>query len=139
MSNVKQLGLATLMYAEDYDERFPPASNWQAGALTYTKSDKIFHCPSASPATGQSGAPAGSYAFNSALNRMKQARMAEPKTTVLLYDSTDLRPNANDALTSLPSPGRHHQRNNVGFADGHVQVWPDSEPLPQGKILPDSL
>jgi prepilin-type N-terminal cleavage/methylation domain-containing protein len=62
-SNCKQLGLAYLMYAQDYDESIVPACNakagydlkndpraWYDGLLEpYVKSLSVFHCPSFRP------------------------------------------------------------------------------------------
>jgi len=56
MSNEKQLGLGTLMYSQDYDERLPPYSsgqynsnvkgNWMDMIYPYVKNDQVFFCPS---------------------------------------------------------------------------------------------
>jgi prepilin-type N-terminal cleavage/methylation domain-containing protein/prepilin-type processing-associated H-X9-DG protein len=69
LSNMKQIGLGLMMYAQDYDEQFPrsdytaptpplnPAATgafaarvnhykWQAWVLPYIKSTQIFFCPS---------------------------------------------------------------------------------------------
>jgi prepilin-type N-terminal cleavage/methylation domain-containing protein/prepilin-type processing-associated H-X9-DG protein len=60
MSNVKQVGLGVLMYAQDYDDTLPqhagdfadflnPAvgANWARAIQPYVKNDKIYACPSA--------------------------------------------------------------------------------------------
>lgn len=63
LSNHKQLGTATLMYAQDYDEQFPPERiggtktgidpkqgwTWRWAMAPYAKNDKIWLCPSVSP------------------------------------------------------------------------------------------
>jgi len=65
LSNLKQIGLAILMYSQDYDEAFPhytqycwridnplqpggsqPRQMWQATVFPYTKNWQIFTCPS---------------------------------------------------------------------------------------------
>ncbi|HZP80404.1 MAG TPA: DUF1559 domain-containing protein [Chthonomonadaceae bacterium] len=52
LSNSKQLGLAQLMYAQDYDETFPgvwigwPNSGWAHVTLPYVKSTALWTCPS---------------------------------------------------------------------------------------------
>lgn len=46
LSNVKQLGLAFLMYATDYDETFVPRANWKSLLQPYIKSFEINRCPS---------------------------------------------------------------------------------------------
>src|SRR5947209_7161741 len=52
-SNLKQLALATLMYAQDYDDRLPVRRNWSDGIYPYLKNRSVYVCPSASD-----GAPA---------------------------------------------------------------------------------
>lgn len=72
-SNLKQVGLGLVQYAQDYDERLPfsntqsvnkytynyPTWNysWITKIYPYTKSWQIFRCPSATDATGSSLAP----------------------------------------------------------------------------------
>jgi prepilin-type processing-associated H-X9-DG protein len=53
LSNVKQLGLGCLMYAQDYDERTVSGSgyqgttiNWELKVMPYVKNTQIFICPS---------------------------------------------------------------------------------------------
>jgi len=45
-SNVKQLGLAFLMYTSDYDDTFPPRTNWKTLLQPYIKNFEINRCPS---------------------------------------------------------------------------------------------
>lgn len=53
LSNMKQLGLGMLMYAQDYDEllaMYAPSTyayNWFNSIAPYIKNDQIFKCPSA--------------------------------------------------------------------------------------------
>ncbi len=53
LSNAKQLGLAMMMYADDYNERFPavyvwfPNGYWAQLISPYVKNRQIFTCPSA--------------------------------------------------------------------------------------------
>ncbi len=56
LSNVKQLMLGALMYANDYDERMLPASfawntvpSWKAMVFPYVKNAQLFQCPSYAP------------------------------------------------------------------------------------------
>jgi prepilin-type N-terminal cleavage/methylation domain-containing protein/prepilin-type processing-associated H-X9-DG protein len=55
-SNLKQLATAFHMYAQDYDERFPPSHDWVCGStgrtwrnriFPYVKNTQVFVCPSA--------------------------------------------------------------------------------------------
>ena len=50
-SNLKQIGLGVLQYAQDYDEKYPTGSDtaaltWQQKTQPYLKSTQIFVCPS---------------------------------------------------------------------------------------------
>ena len=55
LSNMKQLGLACMQYAQDYDEKLvsdwfsttDPNQRWMKRVLPYCKSTQIFACPSA--------------------------------------------------------------------------------------------
>jgi len=70
LSNVKQLGLGVLMYAQDYDERLSGTYiyevagdvnwlfSWGVLALPYIKNSQIFRCPSGSAASGWAGSDA---------------------------------------------------------------------------------
>src|SRR6266571_1849729 len=48
MSNLKQIGLALMQYAQDYDEHWPSADWWgyKKVIMPYTKADLVFKCPS---------------------------------------------------------------------------------------------
>lgn len=53
-SNLKQLGLGTAQYVQDYDERYPlydggnPATTgWGRAVQPYVKNFQVFKCPSA--------------------------------------------------------------------------------------------
>jgi len=137
LSNEKQLGLGLRMYMEDYDNRFPMASNWQLGLTPYVKNASIFHCPSVRPGTTGLGSFVTDYAYNTAFDAMKEARLASPATSIVLFETTNPRENSSDAIASLPSPGRHHQGNNFCFSDGHAKWLSDNEILPQVQLLPD--
>ena len=49
LSNLKQIGTATIVYAQDYDEAIYRGYNtWQVALVPYMKSNQIFVCPSSS-------------------------------------------------------------------------------------------
>jgi len=142
LSNMKQLALASLMYTQDYDERMPMVQNWQEGMVPYIRREDVFHCPEVSPAGDIAGLNSTAYAYNSALDQVRLAQVPEPKNTVLHFETTNFSRNASDALTSLPHPARHRKSsgagNNVSFVDGHAVFWPESDPLPEGRILTEA-
>lgn len=142
-SNAKQLGMALLMYAQDYDETY---FGYYAGIdrkmllYPYTKSGRVnsdtsnsqvWFCPSAQNPRMEAG-----YGFNTLLNFQPMAAFSTPAAKVMLCDTglkdttagvvPDLRTqvNAPDNLPtsnpSRPNP-RHTGGVEVGLLDGHVK------------------
>ena len=113
-SNLKQLAVGMLMYAQDHDEQFPPADRWSDAIYPYIKNDQLLRCP---------GTPQREfgYAFNRALSGRRLAEIANPAETPLLFDSKTGKKNAADDGRSWPSPGRHNDGNDCAFVDGHVK------------------
>ena len=148
LSNTKQLSLAVLMYAQDFDELLIPVAEgeddkailWPDLLEPYVKNAAVRRCPS------DSRSKIVSYGLNErrfsdltdtgALARPVQslAAVITPADTVLLGDTgteDDLktqRPDAyklvapgdplNDAADGRPA-ARHQERVNIGFMDGH--------------------
>jgi prepilin-type N-terminal cleavage/methylation domain-containing protein/prepilin-type processing-associated H-X9-DG protein len=65
-SNLKQIGLATMMYIQDYDETFPmgvmDSGEWFQLFAPYIKNTQIFVCPTAGPISGYLNS--GGYGWN---------------------------------------------------------------------------
>lgn len=115
LSHVGALTRSLLMYAQDYDERLPVGAEWMAASQTYAPQKETYLCP----ALQERQVSGVGYAFNSQASRLSLPDAADPKTFPLLYDSTNLLPNACDPVTSLPAPPRH-LRNCMGYLDGHA-------------------
>lgn len=128
--NQKQIGLAFLQYAQDYDERLPPVASRSAGwadlLQPYAKSWFIFNCYS----TPLNPLPATDYFFNGRLAGFAVDRVVLPKKTLLLGEGDDDRPTSTElrrlpvvALEDKTSPAWRHRETgaNYLFADGHVQ------------------
>jgi hypothetical protein len=111
MSNVKQLSLAVMMYAQDHDEKLPSAAAWQAGTAPYSRDPRALICPEAL------NLPSG-YAYNRMLNHRSLAAVLLPASTPELYDSTLGTPNASDKLQSFAP--RHLGVGIIGYVDGHI-------------------
>ncbi len=82
LANVKELGLAVLMYAQDYDERLPRRDTgglrWDRYILQpYIKNMGIIECPSTA---------VQSYGYNRGLNSDLMAAYQAPSETVVLCD-----------------------------------------------------
>ncbi|MEN6344023.1 MAG: hypothetical protein ABFE16_01900 [Armatimonadia bacterium] len=126
-SNMKQLGLALLMYCQDYDEKMPIADRWCDAVFPYCKNEAIFTCPA--------DKEQWSYAMNYKLSRQLMARIEQPAWTIALFESEPSRRNAWDkdapAGASLASPPRHGDFNNFAFTDGHVKALRTPEVRPE--------
>ena len=111
LANVKQLQLGMLMYAQDYNEIFPPAGKWCDVTMPYIKNTQVYVCPLASGGVG-------SYAMNDGLSGRKLRAIVSPSQTVSLFDST---PGWNVYGGSSLIANRHNGGANFGFADGHAK------------------
>ena len=82
ISNVRQIELGALQYSADWDETFPPSSQWAALSDRYVvKPDgsDVWHCPeSASPF---------SYASNQAIGGQAMKNMDDLGSTIYLFES----------------------------------------------------
>jgi len=149
-SNVKQLGLAFMMYAQDYDDYLPACgvhnadgtrALWTRLVDPYIKNNQIVNCPT----KPQGGAAWSGFtgvlwyptigANNPHLNvcnlgtapGTNQSDIKLPAGTLILCDSDGWPqtycPICYSALYPIGQPplDRHNEGCNVGFADGHVK------------------
>jgi prepilin-type processing-associated H-X9-DG protein len=109
--NVKRIGAAMRMYAQDYDETFPPTyaeektergtvlRNWggdytPSGAATavnglidpYINEPSTFRCPMVSPSSPRKAVPL-TYMYNDLAAAVKMKEFANPESTVLIAES----------------------------------------------------
>jgi len=103
LSNVKQLGVALMMYTTDYEERLPEADSWEEAVAPYIMNAEILACP----VTGKH------YVFNKKLSGMDLKGLDNPQETPMLWEP------ARDAEGLV---GPHGGRFNVGYVDGHAQM-----------------
>ncbi len=104
LSNLKQLSLAALMFAQDHDDSLPEARTWCDDLEAYTRAERIWSCPATET---------GGYAINPLVAGMRMPRdCPEP----LIFDAAVQTP------TGLQAPeGRHLGLANVAFTDGHCR------------------
>jgi len=81
LSNLKQLGLGTLMYTQDYDENFPPMTDYAAfkkAVMPYVKNEMLF----TNPITGEA------YHLNSRLSKKNLSSVANPAEMAMIYEAS---------------------------------------------------
>lgn len=92
-SNTKQLGLAALMYVEDYDEHFPNGNGWAPQLYSYVKSTGVYKCPDDGTGTPNSNPPvyAVSYGINDNIcaSNISLASLDGDSKTVLFFEVTN--------------------------------------------------
>ncbi len=145
-SNLVQLAMALLMYAEDHDERLPingpqvsaPYTGrwWSGRVYSYVKNDQVYLCPSRGSWL--------SYSINSRVSEWDWAaslgEIRRPATTVLIADSAPAlkyvlnevyeaepdwvlhAPYDQTAYLWCPPHERHNAMANFAFCDGHVKA-----------------
>jgi prepilin-type processing-associated H-X9-DG protein len=120
MSNVKQLNLALIMYADDNKERFPTGTAWCDSLRAYLGgSTNAFICPQG--ARDQRC----HYALNAQLAGRGMKEVQAPAQTVLVFE-IDGGWNMSGGRELFPATPRHSRAYSVGFADGHAEmVRPD--------------
>lgn len=127
LSNLKQIALGMLMYAQDHDEHLPDAATWMDDVQPYTAGEALFRCP------GAPHLPWG-YAMNASLSKRNLAEIAMPVNTVLVCDSDIGTRNAAGGPEIVCVPPRHDGGNNYAYVDGHAK-WctevPSFGDLPQ--------
>ena len=113
LSNEKQLGLAFIQYAQDYDETFPVDTNggfnngWAGEIYPYAKSTGVFACPDDPTRPSEAGVYPLSYAMNTNLmeaaptNTFTEpgavlAGQSSPASTVLLFEVQNSHSNINN-------------------------------------------
>lgn len=118
-SNLKQIGLGVLQYAQDYDEKFPIGTTggtvgnrgggWAGASLPYIKSQQIFVCPSDTKTPNTN--PQISYAYNSGItypingwSGPSIAAFNASSRTILVFEVTNITWNPNTDITSPYSP-----------------------------------
>ncbi len=152
LSNVKQLALGLLMYAQDYDETIPdrrisgagcsgplPVVNWQQLVYPYVKNEQIFLCPS-NPGGGCTSWPANMPPYSSSYGMnacgipdtpgdVQIAQILRPSELIWIGDGPQnvVRWGSQDpnAGCSTNYMAIHNGGNNFAYFDGHAK-WMNS-------------
>ena len=159
-SNLKQLGIAELMYLQDYDERFsnlyqyqgateqwhpdgPGATgshgagyylDWVDFIYPYTKNTQEFACPSESTISYHDA-----YFWSTFLDTLSQADVAGDdrgvSRIVMAGDGTNSWMQSNTLAEGNRFKSRHNDGLNLTFADGHSK-WQKLTDIEYGQLYP---
>jgi len=154
VNNLKEIVLAALMYAQDYDEQgvmFGDGVDW--GSMTYLwpyalqpyiKNSQIYDCPSAD-ATWDGSARDCSMSYGIAYSDLayygwgvKLGIVRYPSSVVYFGDNSDCWINTGSSGNHLAD--RHNEVCNIAFFDGHVKAMKLSElqnPANKNLYFPD--
>ncbi|MGD9495818.1 MAG: H-X9-DG-CTERM domain-containing protein [Armatimonadota bacterium] len=113
ISNLKQLGLAIMVYLQDHDNWLPD-ENWVEAVYPYIQNRSVFTCPS------RPEQPVG-YALNEALLPMDMGDLPQAAETVLAFETLEIGEAPVGGPGLVPPEGIHEGGINVLFADGHVK------------------
>ncbi|MEN6548323.1 MAG: DUF1559 domain-containing protein [Armatimonadia bacterium] len=151
LSNLRQLGTAVAMYAQDYDEQLPflytacgaitlpngsayagPNMLWHFAIYPYTKNIQIFNCPSYSVQwTGNYTGGIG-YGLNVYNDGLSLGSINYPAESMIIAEAKGGDPYALDGDTAGANDemdGRHNDGLNNAFIDGHAK-WMQRSSIP---------
>jgi len=118
-SNLRQIGIGTIQYVQDYDQRYPVAKEWVSQLYPYEKSTGVFHCPN-DPHMATSTTFSVSYAINRNVDRQTYDKLTDSSDTVMACEYTSVSGNEtvpNDTASSSSTDG----------LDNHISVWGDTQ------------
>ncbi|HEX8551240.1 MAG TPA: DUF1559 domain-containing protein [Abditibacteriaceae bacterium] len=149
-SNLKQIGLAVMQYAQDYDERTlvqdeDAAYLWFKPLQPYIKSEQVFRCPSVAETwTPPTDRPASDYVLNGFFaHSLSMARFSSTAQQIMLgeraqdEDHIDYHTWDSDFKDHMQTE-RHLGGANYAFADGHVK-WMKWENTLKPSVVKDGI
>ncbi len=151
LSNVKQLSLGVLQYAQDYDETLPylyllagsaityPGGGSTAGIMwmpmiyPYVKNIQVYSCPSWSWVWNGNYSGRQAYSINDNIDGVNMARFTAPAELIMMADNYDECNSMSYRLYPNPYldtcgyrailPDRHNEGINFALADGHTKWY----------------
>jgi hypothetical protein len=117
ISNLKQIALANTMYCAENDGYGPNPLTWTDDLLPQLHNRELFRSTHLEEGGEESG-----YAYYRPLFGLNQDLIENLNEVPVVFDSSDMRWNANGDLSLLPDPPRWDGKNLIAFLDGHVKA-----------------
>jgi prepilin-type processing-associated H-X9-DG protein len=108
-SQLKQLGLGAMQYAQDFDEVFPSHEEWQKDIMPYIRNADLLHCP-------KDAENPNSYSFNTDMGNFALAQVKAPTQTILIYEGKDRKFDFRHQVGE-------EKLTNILFVDGHLKAF----------------
>lgn len=124
-SNLKQLCLAFLMYAQDYDQVSPLPGNISEAIHPYCRNDALWHCPAWKP-------DRPGYALSRTVPGKQLAQFPKPAGQFSFFEANLGKKPLLGGAGDLARPPRHRGGNVFGFMDGHCKWYLAKEEPAEG-------
>ncbi len=122
ISNVKQAGTALMVYASNFDDRYPPADRWVD--LSQKENVNEIVLPDQ---TGKVAPGTFYHAMNSGLSGLSLAKLEDASQTVATFWSTKPDRNANDKVESVRWSRPRNGFTVVSLADSSARALKDGQ------------
>lgn len=124
IGHLKEIAQAHAFYLADFDGFGPSPASWADQLSAYDLAAPIFwssHDDRELTSLEEFNEGYG-YAYFQPLEEAKEWAVQNPEEVPLVFDSSDMRWNANGDLSLLPDPPRWDGKNLIAFLDGHVKA-----------------
>lgn len=112
-ARANNLHSALLLYATDYDDRFPPGPSWMDGITQYLSAQTSnLHCPALTDPAEYG------LAIHEDMPGASPFDFPDPALVTTVFETSDLSRNAVGTLSDAPSVARHGGRNVRMLLDG---------------------
>jgi len=122
MNNMRQLGMAALMYADDHNDDIPDVPDTSA----YIDDEEVYVCPKDDRDDLGASSPSYSY-FAATPDKLRPEDFPCAQSETILYVESELAGNDKSAINDKCVLLRHDQRTVIVFADGHTSCFTENQ------------